>query len=553
MTWAHGLGTEVGEETVSQIEPIVLGRGFQGMQKGPQRRQLPEHGQALERGHTRCGRKTRQGLEPGRGNPAGAGYRQTQRADLFDATEGGPEGRDTLPDRATTESLAGGSAVAGRDVAEGRQLGLWRRAEATGQHACDAHLDARTQARHQACQHTDAGEQDFVAEESRGGALEQHARTIGSGPAERIEPPLQPELHAGDQKIRSPIHPSNLGGMLPPLVAGPIPCQTRRIGDPQWLRARADNTRGDRRWVREKGSQEPHCPQLDGKAQTIRQPTAPGQVRLIGIIQMDILGYLDGRGFPHIAAIVLFWTLGEKADGHTIHSSQDRIRSTPPFCITRGTRTTSQGRCVQKSVVECRHCAKTCATRQGRERGPGMRMGYARVSTEEQQRSIQLELLQQAGCTRVFQEKRSGMMRERPVLLQLLEQLREGDTVVVWQLDRLARSTRDLLELVERIHTAGARFQSLTEPWADTTSHVGKCILTVFAGLAEFERDLIRERARVGRVAAQRRGVRFGRPPQAAHRATRLSTSTDDGRARGEGDGPTVWCARHHDIPYGRG
>jgi DNA invertase Pin-like site-specific DNA recombinase len=143
-----------------------------------------------------------------------------------------------------------------------------------------------------------------------------------------------------------------------------------------------------------------------------------------------------------------------------------------------------------------------------------MRIGYARVSTEEQQLSLQLELLQQAGCTRVFQEKRSGMMRERPVLLQLLEQLREGDTVVVWQLDRLARSTRDLLELVERIHTAGARFQSLTEPWADTTSHVGKFILTVFAGLAEFERDLIRERARVGRVAAQRRGVRFGRPPK---------------------------------------
>ena len=143
-----------------------------------------------------------------------------------------------------------------------------------------------------------------------------------------------------------------------------------------------------------------------------------------------------------------------------------------------------------------------------------MRIGYARVSTEEQHLSVQLELLQQAGCLRIFQEKRSGTMRERPVLRQLMEQLREGDTVVVWQLDRLARSTRDLLELVEQIHTVGARFQSLTEPWADTTSHVGKFILTVFAGLAEFERDLIRERARVGRVAAQRRGVRFGRPPK---------------------------------------
>ena len=79
-----------------------------------------------------------------------------------------------------------------------------------------------------------------------------------------------------------------------------------------------------------------------------------------------------------------------------------------------------------------------------------MRIGYARVSTEEQHLSVQLELLQEAGCTRVFQEKRSGAMRERPVLHQLLAQLREGDQVVVWQLDRLARSTRDLLETVEQ-------------------------------------------------------------------------------------------------------
>lgn len=136
------------------------------------------------------------------------------------------------------------------------------------------------------------------------------------------------------------------------------------------------------------------------------------------------------------------------------------------------------------------------------------------MSTAEPHLSLQLALLQQAGCTRVLQEKRSGMMRERPVLLQLVEQLREGDTVVVWQLDRVARSRRDVLELVERIHTAGARFQSLTAPWADTTSHVGQFILTVCAGLAEFERALLRERARVGRVAAQRRGVRFGRPPK---------------------------------------
>ena len=96
----------------------------------------------------------------------------------------------------------------------------------------------------------------------------------------------------------------------------------------------------------------------------------------------------------------------------------------------------------------------------------------------------------------------------------MLDQLREGDVVVVWKLDRLARSTRDLLETMETIRDAGARFQSLSEPWADTTTHAGKMIMTVFAGIAEFERDLIRERATAGRKAAIKRGVRFGRPPK---------------------------------------
>jgi DNA invertase Pin-like site-specific DNA recombinase len=143
-----------------------------------------------------------------------------------------------------------------------------------------------------------------------------------------------------------------------------------------------------------------------------------------------------------------------------------------------------------------------------------MKLGYARVSTAEQHLTMQLDLLRQANCERFFQEKHSGAGRDRVALGRLLEQLRAGDTVVVWRLDRLARSTRDLLELIEQIHYAGATFQSLAEPWADTTSTVGKFIMTVFAGLAEFERDLIRERTRVGRAAARRRGVRFGRPPK---------------------------------------
>jgi DNA invertase Pin-like site-specific DNA recombinase len=141
-----------------------------------------------------------------------------------------------------------------------------------------------------------------------------------------------------------------------------------------------------------------------------------------------------------------------------------------------------------------------------------VKIGYARVSTLEQNLDLQLQALKKAGCKRVFKEKGSGAQRQRPEFLRLLDQIREGDVIVVWKLDRLARSTRDLLETIETIREAGARFQSLSEPWADTTSHGGKMIMTIFAGIAEFERDLIRERTAAGRQAAKNRGVRFGRP-----------------------------------------
>jgi DNA invertase Pin-like site-specific DNA recombinase len=94
----------------------------------------------------------------------------------------------------------------------------------------------------------------------------------------------------------------------------------------------------------------------------------------------------------------------------------------------------------------------------------------------------------------------------------MLDQIRPGDTIVVWKLDRLARSTRDLLNTIETISEGEGKFQSLSEPWANTTTHAGKMIMTVFAGIAEFERDLIRERTSAGREAAKQRGVRFGRP-----------------------------------------
>ncbi len=141
-----------------------------------------------------------------------------------------------------------------------------------------------------------------------------------------------------------------------------------------------------------------------------------------------------------------------------------------------------------------------------------MKIGYARVSTSDQNLDLQLAALKEAGCDRIFQEKISGAKIDRPELQRLLDHLRPDDIVVVWKLDRLARSTQNLLELADLIKLAEASFSSLSEPWADTSSPSGKMVMTVFAGIAEFERALIRERTGAGRVAAQKRGVRFGRP-----------------------------------------
>ena len=143
-----------------------------------------------------------------------------------------------------------------------------------------------------------------------------------------------------------------------------------------------------------------------------------------------------------------------------------------------------------------------------------MLIGYARVSTDDQHLDNQRIALLAAGCQRIYEEKISGAKRERPELTRVLDHLREGDVLVATRLDRLARATRDLLELAEILNRAGVGLRSLGEPWADTTSPSGKMVLTVFAGIAEFERSLIAERTSAGRLAAQEKGVRFGRPPK---------------------------------------
>lgn len=141
----------------------------------------------------------------------------------------------------------------------------------------------------------------------------------------------------------------------------------------------------------------------------------------------------------------------------------------------------------------------------------GLMIGYARVSTDDQDLSNQRAELSAAGCTRIFAEKRSGAHAARPELERMLDHLRAGDTVTVTRLDRLARNTRDLLDIATQLDAKGAGLRSLAEPWADTTSPAGRMILTVFAGIAEFERSLIVERTRNGREAAKARGVKFGR------------------------------------------
>src|SRR5262245_55113504 len=138
--------------------------------------------------------------------------------------------------------------------------------------------------------------------------------------------------------------------------------------------------------------------------------------------------------------------------------------------------------------------------------------GYARVSTNGQDLAGQDAELMAAGCAKVFKEKVSGAKTDRPEPAKAIRQLEDGDVLVVTRLDRLARSTRDLLNVLAEISKRGAGFKSLKDSWADTTTAHGRLMLTILGGLAEFERELIRARTGEGRKRAKARGVRFGRP-----------------------------------------
>ena len=166
-----------------------------------------------------------------------------------------------------------------------------------------------------------------------------------------------------------------------------------------------------------------------------------------------------------------------------------------------------------------------------------------RVSRQAGQRlEAQTEQLRNAGCGRIHQEKHTGYDRRRVQPGRMLGDISAADTLIVTSLDRLARSTHDLFGITGSLEARGAGFRSLREPWADTTSPMGKFPLTVFAGLSELERNLIRDRTEEGRQSARRRGVRFGRKPKlTAHQRSQVVRMLDEGQSIRE-------LARHFNV-----
>ena len=163
----------------------------------------------------------------------------------------------------------------------------------------------------------------------------------------------------------------------------------------------------------------------------------------------------------------------------------------------------------------------------------GLMLGYARVSTDGQSLDAQEAELKSAGCTRIFAEKQSGIVTGRKELMRGIDALGAGDVLVVTRLDRLARSTRDLLNTIHAITEKKAGFKSLADTWADTTTSHGKLMLTVLGGLAEFERDLIRARTGEGRKRAMAAGVKFGRKPKLTpHQANEAIRRIDAGESQ---------------------
>jgi len=156
-----------------------------------------------------------------------------------------------------------------------------------------------------------------------------------------------------------------------------------------------------------------------------------------------------------------------------------------------------------------------------------MLIGYARVSTSEQNVNLQEDALKAASCEKIFTDKASGAKSDRPGLMEAMDFVRKGDTLVVWKLDRLGRSIRHLIDTIQSLHDRGVGFKSLQES-IDTTTSGGKLVFHIFSALAEFERDLIRERTKAGLEAARSRGRRGGRPEKLTDKKKQIVLSMSE-------------------------
>lgn len=155
-----------------------------------------------------------------------------------------------------------------------------------------------------------------------------------------------------------------------------------------------------------------------------------------------------------------------------------------------------------------------------------MKLGYARVSTRDQNLNLQLDALQKAGCEKIYEETASGAKTDRPVLDDLIKHIREGDVLVIWKLDRLGRSLNNLVVIINQLLEKKVGLQSLSDP-VDTTNTQGRLIFNIFASLAEFERDVIRERTQAGLSSARARGRFGGRPAGLSKQATSIACAAE--------------------------
>jgi DNA invertase Pin-like site-specific DNA recombinase len=178
-----------------------------------------------------------------------------------------------------------------------------------------------------------------------------------------------------------------------------------------------------------------------------------------------------------------------------------------------------------------------------------LKYGYARVSTDDQNTALQLAALKKAGCKQVFQDEGlSGATTKRPALIRCLKALRPGDTLIVWKLDRLGRSLRDLITMLDELRTQGVKFRSLTEH-IDTETAAGRAMWQMIGVMAEMERSLIAERTRAGVKAAKSRGVKFGRKPKLTPlQITHARQQIDQGRTVKE-VAALLERAPHDDLP----